>query len=149
MAHGVHSGIMSLTVSDRETVTVQLIQIWIFATAPHYRGAESSADASALAIAGKRWFRGYCPIGFPPSITPQLIRRRWCMALLLLYMVSELIRQWSETGEGVVIHTPAYDAFYKAIEGNQRTVMPVALREQAYDWFCDMASRKLVGETRM
>ncbi|HDV2387774.1 TPA: bifunctional maltose regulon transcriptional repressor/cystathionine beta-lyase MalY, partial [Escherichia coli] len=44
----------------------------------------------------------------------------------VIYMVSELIRQWSETGEGVVIHTPAYDAFYKAIEGNQRTVMPVA-----------------------
>ncbi|MGQ7098816.1 bifunctional maltose regulon transcriptional repressor/cystathionine beta-lyase MalY, partial [Escherichia sp. SP-MK] len=56
----------------------------------------------------------------------------------VIYMVSELIRQWSETGEGVVIHTPAYDAFYKAIEGNQRTVMPVALEKQADDWFCDM-----------
>ena len=53
-----------------------------------------------------------------------------------------LIRQWSETGEGVVIHTPAYDAFYKAIEGNQRTVMPVALEKQADGWFCDMASWK-------
>jgi len=29
----------------------------------------------------------------------------------VIYMVSELIRQWSETGEGVVIHTPekSYD----------------------------------------
>jgi hypothetical protein len=33
-------------------------------------------------------------------------------------MVSELIRLWSKPGDGVVVHTPAYDAFYKAIEGN-------------------------------
>lgn len=62
----------------------------------------------------------------------------------VIYMVSELIRQWSETGEGVVIHTPAYDAFYKAIEGNQRTVMPVALEKQPDGWFCDMGKLEAV-----
>ena len=62
----------------------------------------------------------------------------------VIYMVSELIRQWSEIGEGVVIHTPAYDAFYKAIEGNQRTVMPVALEKQADGWFCDMGKLEAV-----
>ncbi|HGW5508694.1 TPA: MalY/PatB family protein [Citrobacter koseri] len=58
----------------------------------------------------------------------------------VIYMVSELIRQWSSVGEGVVIHTPAYDAFYNAIEGNQRTVMPVALQKKADGWHCDMAA---------
>ena len=58
----------------------------------------------------------------------------------VIYMVSELIRQWSSVGEGVVIHTPAYDAFYNAIEGNQRTVMPVALQKNADGWHCDMAA---------
>lgn len=62
----------------------------------------------------------------------------------VIYMVSELIRQWSETGEGVVIHTPAYDALYKAIEGNQRTVMPVALEKQPDGWFCDMGKLEAV-----
>ena len=62
----------------------------------------------------------------------------------VIYMVSELIRQCSETGEGVVIHTPAYDAFYKAIEGNQRTVMPVALEKQPDGWFCDMGKLEAV-----
>lgn len=62
----------------------------------------------------------------------------------VIYMVSELIRQWSETGEGVVIHTPAYDAFYEAIEGNQRTVMPVALEKQPDGWFCDMGKLEAV-----
>ncbi|POT57465.1 transcriptional regulator [Citrobacter amalonaticus] len=57
----------------------------------------------------------------------------------VIYMVSELIRQWSSVGDGVVVHTPAYDAFYKAIEGNQRTVRPVALDKRADGWHCDMA----------
>lgn len=57
----------------------------------------------------------------------------------VIYMVSELIRQWSSTGDAVVIHTPAYDAFYKAIEGNQRAVLPVALEKHAHGWSCDMA----------
>jgi Bifunctional PLP-dependent enzyme with beta-cystathionase and maltose regulon repressor activities len=38
----------------------------------------------------------------------------------------------------VVIHTPAYDAFYKAIEGNQRSVLPVALEKRDGGWRCDM-----------
>ena len=58
----------------------------------------------------------------------------------VIYMVSELIRQWSSAGDAVVVHTPAYDAFYKAIEGNQRTVMPVALQKNADGWHCDMAA---------
>jgi len=46
---------------------------------------------------------------------------------------------WSAPGDGVVVHTPAYDAFYKAIEGNERRVVPVSMQ---YDngWFCDMAA---------
>lgn len=56
----------------------------------------------------------------------------------VIYMVAELIRQWSAPGDGVLIHTPAYDAFYKAIEGNQRTVLPISLEKQADGWHCDM-----------
>lgn len=56
----------------------------------------------------------------------------------VIYMVSQLIRQWSSVGDGVVLHTPAYDAFYKAIEGNQRHVVPVALEQRNGNWHCDM-----------
>ncbi|QXA91138.1 protein MalY [Citrobacter braakii] len=58
----------------------------------------------------------------------------------VIYMVSELIRQWSSVGDAVVIHTPAYDAFYKAIEGNQRQVHAVGLEKRADGWFCDMVA---------
>jgi len=58
----------------------------------------------------------------------------------VIYMVSELIRLWSAPGEGVVVHTPAYDAFYNSIEGNQRTVVPVAMQKHAGGWQGDMAA---------
>ncbi|KZQ41835.1 transcriptional regulator [Enterobacter cloacae subsp. dissolvens] len=58
----------------------------------------------------------------------------------VIYMVSELIRLWSMPGDGVVVHTPAYDAFYKAIEGNARHVVPVAMEKQGTGWQGNMAA---------
>lgn len=58
----------------------------------------------------------------------------------VIYMASELIRQWSSAGDAVVIHTPAYDAFYKAIEGNQRVVRAVELEKRTDGWYCDMTA---------
>ncbi|HEY1845136.1 MAG TPA: MalY/PatB family protein [Buttiauxella sp.] len=58
----------------------------------------------------------------------------------VIYMVSQLIRQWSEPGDAVLIHTPAYDAFYKAIEGNKRRVLSAPLQNTAAGWMCDMAA---------
>ncbi len=55
----------------------------------------------------------------------------------VIYMVAEMIRQWSAPGDGVVVHTPAYDAFYKTIESNQRSVAAVPLQKQGNDWQCD------------
>lgn len=56
----------------------------------------------------------------------------------VIYMVSELIRIWSRPGDGVVVHTPAYDAFYNAIEGNQRKVVPVSMEKSTTGWQCNM-----------
>ncbi|TDQ23091.1 cystathionine beta-lyase [Raoultella sp. BIGb0149] len=57
----------------------------------------------------------------------------------VIYMVAETLRQWSEVGDGVVVHTPAYDAFYKTIAGNQRRLVPVPLVAHDGQWRCDMA----------
>ncbi len=62
----------------------------------------------------------------------------------VIYMASELIRQWSAPGDAVVIHTPAYDAFYKAIEGNQRRVLSVPLEKTATGWVSDVAALEAV-----
>ncbi|STF45818.1 protein MalY [includes: cystathionine beta-lyase; maltose regulon modulator] [Escherichia coli] len=124
--------IMSPTVSALLTCYRSRFQTWIFATAPCIIEALNQRlmhgvfgysrwknDEFLAAIA--HWFSTQ----HYTAIDPQSV----VYGPSVIYMVSELIRQWSETGEGVVIHTPAYDAFYKAIEGNQRTVMPVCFRE--------------------
>lgn len=58
----------------------------------------------------------------------------------VIYMVAQMLRRWSQPGDGVVIHTPAYDAFYKVIEGNQRRVMALPLSQRDGEWQCDMAA---------
>lgn len=49
-----------------------------------------------------------------------------------------MIRQWSKAGDGIVIHTPAYDAFYKTITSNQRHIAAVPLIQRDQQWYCDM-----------
>lgn len=62
----------------------------------------------------------------------------------VIYMVLELICQWFEIGEGVVIYMFVYDVFYKVIEGNQCIVMFVVLEKQVDGWFCDMGKLEVV-----
>ncbi|HCM61522.1 MAG TPA: transcriptional regulator [Morganella sp. (in: Bacteria)] len=56
----------------------------------------------------------------------------------VIYMVSQMIRLWSQPGDGVLVHTPAYDAFYKTITGNERNIVPCPLEKTADSWWCDM-----------
>ncbi|HBT4746199.1 TPA: pyridoxal phosphate-dependent aminotransferase [Klebsiella pneumoniae] len=56
----------------------------------------------------------------------------------VIYMVAETIRQWSKEGDGVVVHTPAYDAFYNTISANRRRIAPVPLILKDNRWRCDM-----------
>lgn len=62
----------------------------------------------------------------------------------VMYMVSQLIRQWSQPGDGVAIHTPAYDAFGKTINGNLRQALAIPLIKEGNDWHCDMAQLEAV-----
>ncbi|MGP3592052.1 MalY/PatB family protein [Vagococcus sp. WN89Y] len=57
----------------------------------------------------------------------------------VIWMIAELIRQWSQPGDSVVVHTPAYDAFSKMITGNQRQQLSVPLKQSDTGWYCDMA----------
>ncbi|TBL93361.1 MalY/PatB family protein [Hafnia alvei] len=57
----------------------------------------------------------------------------------VIYMVAQLIRLWTQPGECVVTHTPAYDAFYKVVLGNQRQLLACPMKQSEGEWFCDMA----------
>lgn len=56
----------------------------------------------------------------------------------VIYMVAQLIRQWSQPGDGVVTFTPAYDAFFNVIDGNQRMMLTSPLIKKGNDWALDV-----------
>lgn len=45
----------------------------------------------------------------------------------VMYSVKQLVTLLSEPGDGIIIQTPAYDAFYKMIKENKRKIVPNAL----------------------
>ncbi|WP_318371556.1 MalY/PatB family protein [Enterobacter sp.] len=113
-----------------------------FATAPCVQ--EALAQRLAHGVLGySRWnhedFTGAVRHWFSSRFDAQTSAESVVYGPSVIYMIAELIRMWSAPGDGVVVHTPAYDAFYKAIEGNERRVVPVSMQ---YDngWFCDMAT---------
>ncbi len=55
----------------------------------------------------------------------------------VIYIVSQLIRQWSCEEQGVIIHTPAYDAFDCMITGLNRQVVTCELHKSAKDYIFD------------
>jgi len=57
----------------------------------------------------------------------------------VIYMVAQMLRHWSNPGDEVLLHTPAYDAFYKTVRGNQRQVLEMPLQWDNGRWRCDMA----------
>ena len=113
-----------------------------FATAPCVIDALSSRLQHGV-FGYSRWknddflraVQGWYQRRFDCTIDPQSI----VYGPSVIYMVAEMIRQWSNPEDGVVIHTPAYDAFFKTIEGNQRRVVGVPLQQSAAGWECDMA----------
>lgn len=56
----------------------------------------------------------------------------------VIYIISQLILQWSKPGEGVLVHTPAYDAFGNMLSANYRQMLtsPLMKTDTSYeiDW---------------
>ena len=66
----------------------------------------------------------------------------------ILFTVTEVIREFTKEGEGVLIHTPSYNAFLNLIEGNKREVVesPLIQTDEGYkldvEQFEKVASRE-------
>ncbi|WP_325049098.1 aminotransferase class I/II-fold pyridoxal phosphate-dependent enzyme [Dongshaea marina] len=48
----------------------------------------------------------------------------------VLYQLGALLQLWSEPGDEVLLHTPAYNGFYKVLDGNNRTILPCPLLQK-------------------
>lgn len=56
------------------------------------------------------------------------IKEEWIVySPSVMYSVSKFINMWSNEGDGILINTPAYDAFYKIIESNRRKIIKSSL----------------------
>lgn len=58
----------------------------------------------------------------------------------VIYIIAQMVSLWSKPGEGVLVHTPAYDAFGNMLSANDRVLLPCPLikGEGSYhiDWAC-------------
>ncbi|KJG08854.1 pyridoxal phosphate-dependent aminotransferase [Photobacterium kishitanii] len=41
----------------------------------------------------------------------------------VIYIISQLVQLWTDVGDGVLVHTPAYDAFANMLNANQRQLL--------------------------
>ncbi len=89
-----------------------------------------------------RWdhrdFKGAITDWFKCRFNAELDGKHLVYGPSVIYIISQLIRQWSSAGEGIIIHTPAYDAFDKMILGLERTIVPNKLTRSSdgyqIDW---------------
>ncbi|MFC6465034.1 MalY/PatB family protein [Marinilactibacillus sp. GCM10026970] len=67
----------------------------------------------------------------------------------VIYSVSALIKMHSKKGEGVIIQTPAYDAFFKTIKANKRKLVqnPLLYKEGKYQIDFDDLEKKLSNKS--
>ena len=65
----------------------------------------------------------------------------------VMYSVKQLVTLLSEPGDGIIIQTPAYDAFYKMIKENKRKIVPNALIYDANSYRIDFEElRRLMAQ---
>ncbi|MER1924656.1 MAG: MalY/PatB family protein [Enterococcus casseliflavus] len=55
----------------------------------------------------------------------------------VMYSIKQLVTLLSEPGDGIIVQTPAYDAFYKMIKENKRKIVPNALIYDAKSYRID------------
>ncbi|EOU9603764.1 MalY/PatB family protein [Cronobacter dublinensis] len=114
-----------------------------FPTAPCVLEAVSTRLAHGV-LGYSRWqtpdFTGALAHWYATRFGSQIAPQTLVYGPSVIYMVSQLIRQWSAPGDEVLVHTPAYDAFPKAIEGNGRRVLSAPLTLTDTGWQCDMSA---------
>ena len=66
----------------------------------------------------------------------------------VIYSIAKLIELTSKEGEGVIIQTPAYDAFFKTIQASNRTLVenPLIYSDGIYELDFDDLEEKLADE---
>lgn len=108
-----------------------------FATAPCILDALQQRLQHGV-LGYSRWkhddFLGAIEHWYKQRFSSQIDREMVVYGPSVIYIVAQLVRQWTQPGDGVLTFTPAYDAFFKVIEGNQRKIMGCPLDKTGNDW---------------
>lgn len=108
-----------------------------FATAPCILDALQKRLQHGV-LGYSRWkhddFIGAIEHWYQQRFSSQIDREMVVYGPSVIYMVAQLIRQWTQPGEGVLTFTPAYDAFFKVVQGNQREILACPLDKNGNDW---------------
>ncbi|OTO29135.1 aminotransferase, class II [Enterococcus sp. 3G1_DIV0629] len=82
-----------------------------------------------------------------------LLEEEWIMYTpTVIYAISTLIQMLTKKGEGVVLQTPAYDAFFKVIQDNDRLLVenPLIYEESQYRIdFTDLEEKLAMPENKV
>ncbi|WP_432723195.1 pyridoxal phosphate-dependent aminotransferase [Jeongeupia wiesaeckerbachi] len=125
-----HKDLLPFTISDMDFATAPCVLDALQQRVAHGVFGYSRWQNDAFPAAIAHWYRCRFDTGIDLD---QLV-----YAPSVIYAVAQLIRLWSMPGDAVVMHAPAYDAFYKVIVGNQRTALTSPLQYRDGEWHADM-----------
>ncbi|MGB9095362.1 MalY/PatB family protein [Erwinia sp.] len=127
-----HADLLPFTISDMDFATAPCIISALQQRVTHGVLGYSRWQHQDFLSAISHWYQQR----FAVSVDHQQI----VYGASVIYMVAQMIRHWSSSGDAVLIHTPAYDGFYKVIEGNDRQVLSLPLQREGAEWQCDMVA---------
>ncbi|MGL5335189.1 MAG: MalY/PatB family protein, partial [Enterovibrio sp.] len=124
--------LLPFTISDMDFKTAPCIEETLKARIAHGVFGYSRWDHSDFKQAVCDWFTRR----HKATLAPETL----IYGPSVIYVIAQLVNLWSAQGEGVLVHTPAYDAFGNMLAANDRKLLscPLLKQEGSYqiDWPC-------------
>ena len=121
--------LLPFTISDMDFETAPCIQQALQQRLTHGVLGYSRWNHNDFKLAVTGWFAKR----FQANLDPEAL----VYGPSVIYIVSQLITQWSQPGDGVLVHTPAYDAFDNMLTANQRELLASPLRKTGHGYEVD------------
>jgi cystathionine beta-lyase len=125
-----HADLLPFTISDMDIETAPCIRATLAKRLTHGVFGYSRWDHADFKVTIAAWFaRRY---------SSELDANTVVYGPSVIYIIAQLITRWSAVGEGVLVHTPAYDAFGKLLSAHERQLLACPLVKTAghyqIDW---------------
>ncbi|PJG57943.1 MalY/PatB family protein [Aeromonas cavernicola] len=127
-----HADLLPFTISDMDIETAPCIR-------------KTLAQRLEHGVFGySRWnhadFKGAISAWFARRYGAQLNPETLVYGPSVIYVIAQLVSLWSAPGEGVLVHTPAYDAFATMLAANDRVLLPCPLLKEQGRYQIDWAN---------